>query len=69
MALYLAKLHGRNRAYGIRSLSSGDADTLARVERDLDCAWRDGLVDLHVLHGSDAPALAAAAESAAMTDG
>ncbi len=66
MALYLAKLHGRNRAYGICSLSSGDADTLARVERDLDTAWRDGLVDLHVLPGSDAPAVM---ESAAMTDG
>jgi diguanylate cyclase (GGDEF)-like protein len=51
MALYLAKLHGRNRAYGILGLARSDAETLAAVERDLEAAWRDGAVDLRALAG------------------
>ena len=61
MALYMAKIHGRNRAYGIRGVSAADPATLADVERDLERAWRDGKVDLRVLSGPDA---AVSAESA-----
>jgi diguanylate cyclase (GGDEF)-like protein len=51
-ALYMAKLHGRNRAYGVgRMLRSGD-DALAAVDTDLEKAWHDGFVDLRVLVGA-----------------
>jgi diguanylate cyclase (GGDEF)-like protein len=50
-ALYMAKIHGRNRAYGIHGVSPGDAATLAEAERDLERAWRAGKVDLHTLSG------------------
>jgi diguanylate cyclase (GGDEF)-like protein len=52
-ALYMAKIHGRNRAYGVHGLSPGDAATLAEAERDLERAWRAGKVDLHVLSGAN----------------
>ena len=55
MALYLAKVHGRNRCYGIRELVDDDNGTLAAVEHDLEAAWRDGLVDVHVLTGAEFP--------------
>jgi diguanylate cyclase (GGDEF)-like protein len=53
MALYLAKMHGRNRGYGIRELVDAENETLAAVERDLEAAWRDGYVDVHVLAGGE----------------
>ena len=55
MALYLAKVHGRNRGYGIRELVDAENETLAAVEHDLEAAWRDGFVDVHVINGSDLP--------------
>jgi diguanylate cyclase (GGDEF)-like protein len=51
MALYMAKVNGRNRAYGIRSLLSDDAETLAAAERDLEHAYEAGLVEMQVLYG------------------
>jgi diguanylate cyclase (GGDEF)-like protein len=51
MALYMAKMNGRNRAYGIRRLVRGDADALAAAERDLEHAAKAGLVELHVVYG------------------
>jgi diguanylate cyclase (GGDEF)-like protein len=56
MALYMAKVHGRNRAYGILGLRRADDASLAAVERDLEAAWRDGTVDLHALPGPIVPA-------------
>ncbi len=53
MALYLAKVHGRNRGYGIRELVDADNETLAAVERDLEAACREGRVDLYVLGGEE----------------
>jgi diguanylate cyclase (GGDEF)-like protein len=51
-ALYMAKLHGRNRAYGVgEMLRAGDA-ALAAVDTDLEKAWRDGVVNLRVLVGA-----------------
>ena len=60
MALYMAKLHGRNCAYGIRGLRQTDEESLASIERDLEKAWEDGMVDLHLLPGPDIDAYAAA---------
>ena len=53
MALYMAKLHGRNRAYGIRRLCRSDDDALEAIERDLEKAWESGMVDLSLLSGPD----------------
>jgi hypothetical protein len=51
MALYLAKAHGRNRAYGLRGFRQVEKTTLEAVEQDLERAWRDGFVDLSVVLG------------------
>ncbi|MGK5065317.1 diguanylate cyclase [Janthinobacterium sp. LB3P112] len=51
MALYLAKAHGRNRAYGLRGFRQVERTTLEAVEQDLERAWRDGFVDLSVVLG------------------
>ena len=51
MALYMAKFNGRNRAYGIHRLARSDAETLAAAERDLEHAWKSGLVEMHVMYG------------------
>ena len=50
-ALYLAKAHGRNLGYGIRSLHAQDDNELAAISHGLEAAWRDGLVQLAVLRG------------------
>lgn len=49
MALYLAKGHGRNRAYGVRGLSGLDAASMDEIEQDIEQAWRAGLVDLSIV--------------------
>jgi len=51
MALYLAKGHGRNRAYGVRGIKRLDAAALQEVEQDIERAWRAGLVELSVVQG------------------
>ncbi|WP_245714306.1 tetratricopeptide repeat-containing diguanylate cyclase [Janthinobacterium psychrotolerans] len=51
MALYLAKAHGRNRAYGVRGVQQMEGMTLEVVEQDLERAWRNGVVDLNVVPG------------------
>ncbi len=54
MALYMAKIHGRNRAYGIHWLRRGDGEALADVERDLEKAWPGrSTVDLRVRAGPE----------------
>jgi diguanylate cyclase (GGDEF)-like protein len=52
MALYLAKSHGRNRAYGIRGFANFEQTTMEAIEQDLERAWRAGFVDLSVVQGS-----------------
>jgi len=49
MALYLAKGHGRNRAYGVRGLAGVDPAAMGEVEQDIEKAWRTGLVDLSIV--------------------
>ena len=51
MALYMAKVNGRNRAYGLKRLVRDDEDALAAAERDLEHAWKSGLVEMQVLYG------------------
>jgi len=57
MALYLAKAHGRNRAYGVRGFDKFEQTSMEAIEQDLERAWRNGFVDLSVVLGSapDAP--------------
>jgi diguanylate cyclase (GGDEF)-like protein len=56
MALYLAKSHGRNRAYGVRGFNNIASTSMEAIERDLEAAWRAGFVDLSVVPG-EAPEL------------
>jgi diguanylate cyclase (GGDEF)-like protein len=51
MALYMAKLHGRNCAYGIRRLRRSDDEAMERIERDLQSAWANGMVEMHLEPG------------------
>jgi diguanylate cyclase (GGDEF)-like protein len=51
MALYLAKAHGRNRAYGVRGFENFDKTSMEAIEQDLESAWRAGFVDLSVVLG------------------
>ena len=58
-AMYLAKAHGRNRAYGVRLLERGDEASLEAITDSLEAALRDGLVALTLLEGRTALAVAA----------
>ena len=50
-ALYLAKAHGRNRAYGVRNLHARDVRQLDAIGQSLEAAWRAGDVSLTLLEG------------------
>lgn len=70
MALYMAKSHGRNRAYGVRGFANLERTTLEAIEQDLEGAWRNCFVDLAVVPGdmpqtADEPGRASTAEPAA----
>jgi diguanylate cyclase (GGDEF)-like protein len=58
-AMYLAKAHGRNRAYGVRILRAGDEAALEAITDSLESASRNGQVTLTLLQGH-APLAAAA---------
>jgi diguanylate cyclase (GGDEF)-like protein len=51
-AMYLAKAHGRHRAYGVRRAQADDPQALARLGRELEAAWRDGRAELVAIEGS-----------------
>jgi diguanylate cyclase (GGDEF)-like protein len=51
MALYLAKGHGRNRAYGVRGFDHFEQTSMEEIEQDLERAWRAGFVDLSIVPG------------------
>jgi len=51
MALYLAKGHGRNRAYGVRGIKRLDPAVMLEVEQDIERAWRNGHVELSIVQG------------------
>ena len=50
-ALYLAKAHGRNRAYGVRMLLANDASQFDAIARALERAWQAGDIALTLLEG------------------
>jgi diguanylate cyclase (GGDEF)-like protein len=60
MALYLAKAHGRNRAYGVRGFANFEQTSMEEIEQDLERAWRSGYVDLSIVLGGSWPELRAA---------
>ena len=51
MALYLAKAHGRNRAYGVQGFADPSQVCIEDVEQNLERAWRAGQVRLSVVQG------------------
>jgi diguanylate cyclase (GGDEF)-like protein len=59
-SMYLAKSHGRNRAYGVRSANAANAADLSKLARSFETAWRDGQVELVAINGSPTPMKAAA---------
>ena len=44
--MYMAKAHGRNKAYGIEAIEARDEAGLVALAGDLEAAWRAGLVRL-----------------------
>ncbi|NHZ39069.1 tetratricopeptide repeat-containing diguanylate cyclase [Massilia aquatica] len=52
MALYLAKAHGRNRAYGVRGFANFEQTTMENIEQDLERAWGAGHVDMSIVLGT-----------------
>jgi diguanylate cyclase (GGDEF)-like protein len=52
MALYLAKGHGRNRAYGVQGFAHDTGMSIEEIEQDIEAAWRAGSVELSVVQGS-----------------
>jgi diguanylate cyclase (GGDEF)-like protein len=50
-ALYLAKAHGRNLAYGVRMVHARDEQELQEISRSLEAAWGAGRVKLTPLRG------------------
>ena len=60
-ALYLAKAHGRNRAYGVRSMQAQRQESPANPGMALEAAWRQGRADLAHLHGPGTTPAAGAA--------
>ena len=55
-AMYLAKAHGRNRAYGVRALHEEAGAAATAQPGRLESAWRDGRADLTHLPGPQAVA-------------
>ncbi|WP_281910185.1 tetratricopeptide repeat-containing diguanylate cyclase [Massilia varians] len=51
MALYLAKAHGRNRAYGVQGFGDASQVCVEEIERNLEQAWRKGQVRMSVVPG------------------
>jgi len=49
MALYMAKSHGRNRAYGVHGFPRYVDGTLDTIAQDLERAWREGQVELTIV--------------------
>ncbi|MFT7722585.1 MAG: GGDEF domain-containing protein [Roseateles sp.] len=54
--MYIAKAHGRNKAYGVERLDAHDAAEAAALATRLEAAWGEGRVGLTVLGGPALPA-------------
>jgi diguanylate cyclase (GGDEF)-like protein len=58
--MYLAKAHGRNKAYGVERMQASDALAAAQLTARLEAAWSEGSVGLLALSGppgTSAPAV------------
>jgi diguanylate cyclase (GGDEF)-like protein len=55
MALYLAKGHGRNRAYGVQGFAGDTGMTMEEIEQDIEGAWRAGSIELSIVQGNWTP--------------
>lgn len=60
MALYMAKSHGRNRAYGVQGFADAGQVCMEDIEQNLEGAWRAGKVKMSVVLGNQASAVQAA---------
>lgn len=49
--MYLAKAHGRNKAYGVERIEAADALAAAQLTARLEAAWAEGQVGLLALTG------------------
>ena len=49
--MYLAKAHGRNKAYGVERIDAEDALAVAQLTARLEAAWSEGQVSLLALDG------------------
>lgn len=49
--MYMAKAHGRNRAFGIEAMEAEDEAGLAALAGRMEAAWHEGRVKLQALHG------------------
>ncbi|MCV2351685.1 diguanylate cyclase [Paucibacter sp. Y2R2-4] len=56
--MYMAKAHGRNKAYGIESIEASDEATLLALAGRMEAAWHEGSVQLRALSGPVCPAIA-----------
>ena len=54
MALYLGKVNGRNRAYGLLSLLVPYEQALPELERDFSAAIKQGMVEIAIIQGPQA---------------
>ncbi len=50
-AMYMAKAHGRNKAYGIESMQAKDEPELQALAAQMEASWRAGQISLQTLHG------------------
>ncbi|MET0981465.1 MAG: tetratricopeptide repeat-containing diguanylate cyclase [Telluria sp.] len=51
MALYMAKGHGRNRAYGVCGFANFGRTSMDEIEQNLEGAWRAGFVEMSIVAG------------------
>jgi len=49
--MYIAKAHGRNRAYGLDSADAASDLELQALAQRLELAWQEGRVAISILHG------------------
>lgn len=49
MALYMAKSHGRNRAYGVQGFADAERVNIDVIEQNLEHAWRSGQVAMSIV--------------------
>lgn len=50
-AMYLAKAHGRNKAYGVESIEARDEPQLQQLAAQMESSWQGGQISLQTLHG------------------